>query len=411
MLTDLFTIIGADGRMEALRTGDWLTRERVTAVVAISAVCGTAMLLFLWLARHGTVDYFGSPVGSDFTAFWNAGRIANAGDASRAWDQRLLNDMIRHTHGVDYGAAWIYPPVFLLLAAPLAGLPYLSALFVWQALSFGALAVVLKAILKDSRATLIALASPLTPLVLANGQNSFITAALLGGGLLLAERKPGIAGGLLGGLVYKPQLAIVFGPLWLFTRNWRALAGSVIAALALVGLSIAIWGADCWPAWQGSLRYGRYYMEQGAVGFYKSASLFSMARLWGATVPIAYAVQAAGAIAGIALIWTLRAAPPLVRAAATCAAAAISTPYLLDYDMAVIGLGGAFLYAEARKHGFRSFERSALAFIWIAPWISRPAAEYARLPLGVTSLLLLTLLAWRRSPGVPASNSPKVVAA
>jgi hypothetical protein len=411
MLTDLFTIIGADGRMEALRTGDWLTRERVTAVVAISAVCGTAMLLFLWLARHGTVDYFGSPVGSDFTAFWNAGRIANAGDASRAWDQRLLNDMIRHTHGVDYGAAWIYPPVFLLLAAPLAGLPYLSALFVWQALSFGALAVVLKAILKDSRATLIALASPLTPLVLANGQNSFITAALLGGGLLLAERKPGIAGGLLGGLVYKPQLAIVFGPLWLFTRNWRALAGSIIAALALVGLSIAIWGADCWPAWQGSLSYGRYYMEQGAVGFYKSASLFSMARLWGATVPIAYAVQAAGAIAGIALIWTLRAAPPLVRAAATCAAAAISTPYLLDYDMAVIGLGGAFLYAEARKHGFRSFERSALAFIWIAPWISRPAAEYARLPLGVTSLLLLTLLAWRRSPGVPASNSPKVVAA
>lgn len=397
--------------MEALRTGDWLTRERVTAVVAISAVCGTAMLLFLWLARHGTVDYFGSPVGSDFTAFWNAGRIANAGDASRAWDQRLLNDMIRHTHGVDYGAAWIYPPVFLLLAAPLASLPYLSALFVWLTLSFGALAVVLKAILKDSRATLIALASPLTPLVLANGQNSFITAALLGGGLLLSERKPGIAGGLLGGLVYKPQLAIVFGPLWLFTRNWRALAGSIIAALALVGLSIMIWGADCWPAWQGSLRYGRYYMEQGAVGFYKSASLFSMARMWGATVPIAYAVQAVGAIAGIALIWTLRAAPPLVRAAATCAAAAISTPYLLDYDMAVIGLGSAFLYAEARKHGFRSFERSALALIWIAPWISRPAAEYARLPLGVTSLLLLALLAWRRSPGVPVSNSPKIVAA
>jgi hypothetical protein len=247
--------------------------------------------------------------------------------------------------------------------------------------------------------------------VLANGQNSFITAALLGGGLLLSERKPGIAGGLLGGLVYKPQLAIVLGPLWLFTRNWRALAGSIIAALALIGLSIAIWGADCWPAWQGSLRYGRYYMEQGAVGFYKSASLFSMARMWGATVPIAYAVQAAGAIAGIALIWTLRAAPPLVRAAATCAAAAISTPYLLDYDMAVIGLGGAFLYAEARKHGFRSFERSAFAFIWIAPWISRPAAEYARLPLGVTSLLLLTLLAWRRSARVPAPNSPKIVAA
>ena len=384
--------------MEGLAAGRWVTRERVTRIAAISAACGFAMLLFLWLARHGTVDYYGKPVGSDFTAFWNAGRIADAGDAARAWDQRLLNDTIRATHGAEYGTAWIYPPVFLFAAAPLGALPYLPALFLWQLVSFLAVACVLKTILQTKRETCIALASPLTPLVLANGQNSFLTAALLGAGLLALERRPALAGSLFGGLIYKPQLGIVIAPLLVFTRNWRAMAGAVATAAALVGLSLLFWGADSWSAWAESLRYGRFYMEQGSVGLHKSASLFSMARLWGAGVGPAYAAQALGTIAAVALIWSMRAAPNFVRAAAVCAAAALSTPYLLDYDMAVVGIGGAFLYAEARK-SFLPYERSTLAFIWIAPWISRPAAEYALLPLGPLATLLLMWLAWRRASG------------
>jgi hypothetical protein len=385
--------------MEPLATGRWLTRERVTRIAAISAACGFAMLLFLWLERHGTVDFYGKPVGSDFTAFWNAGHIADSGSAARAWDQQLLNDTIRATHGVGYGTAWIYPPVFLLVAAPLGVIPYLAALFLWQLLSFVAIAWVLKAILKTRPETAIALASPLTPLVLANGQNSFLTAALLGAGLLLAQRRPALAGSLFGGLVYKPQLGIVIAPLLLFTRSWRVIAGAAVAALALIGLSLVIWGADCWPAWLDSLRYGRFYMEQGSVGLHKSASLFSAARIWGASVSLAYAAQTLGMIGAVALVWAMRSAPGRIRAAGVCAAAALSTPYLLDYDMAVVGIGGAFLYAEARDSGFLPYERSALAFIWIAPWLSRPAAEYALLPFGPIAMLLLAWLAWARASG------------
>jgi hypothetical protein len=382
--------------VKALESGSWLSRERVTRVAFISAAAGAAMLLFLWLARTGTVDYFGQPVGSDFSAFWNAGHLANAGAAPHAWNHAMLNASIQATHGTPYNAAWLYPPVFLLVMAALAALPYLPALLAWQSFSLTIIGLTLRRILKNRRDTLIAIASPLTPLVLAHGQNSFLTAGLLGGGLILLEDRPELAGCLLGGLAYKPQLALVLLPLLLLIRNWRALIAAASMAAALVLLSTMIWGLDSWIAFAGSLHMGREYMEQGTAGFYKSPSLFSMARLWGGSVSIGYAAQLAGIVAALLLIWRSAGKGTNFRAAAVCAAAALSTPYLFDYDMAVVGIGAAFLYAEARQARFLPFERSALAFIWIAPWVSRPAAQYLMLPLGSAAMLLLAWLAWRR---------------
>jgi hypothetical protein len=250
--------------------------------------------------------------------------------------------------------------------------------------------------LKNRRATLVALASPLTPLVLAHGQNSFLTSGLLGGGLVLLEDRPELAGCLLGGLVYKPQLALVLVPFLLLTRSWRALIATALTAAALVLVSTILWGLDSWSAFAASLHIGREYMEQGTAGFYKSPSLFSMARLWGASVNLAYTAQFGGIVAALLLVWRSAGENANLRAGAACAAVALSTPYLFDYDMAVVGLGGAFLYAEARDPGFLPFERSGLAFIWIAPWVSRPAAQDLGLPLGPAAMVLLAWLAWRR---------------
>jgi hypothetical protein len=385
--------------LKSFANGNWLTRERVSVIAAICAVAGAGMLLFLWLARTGTIDYFGNPVGADFAAFWEAGRIAGMGDPVRAWDQQVLNDAVRATHGTEYGTAWLYPPVFVLVAAPLGAMAYLPALLVWQVLSFAAIALVLKGILKANRDSLIALASPAIPVVLTNGQNSFLTAALFGAGLLLLARRPGLAGGFFAGLVYKPQLAIVVGPLLLFTKSWRALIAGLMAVAALIGLSVFLWGTASWTAWLDSLRYGRLYMEQGSVGFHKSVSLFSMTRGWGGSVGLGYAVQALGTVTSLVLIWKARAAPMAVRAAAACAAASLSTPYLLDYDLAVVGIGAAFLYTEARKTDFLSYERFLLALIWAAPLYTRPAAQFALLPLGQLAILGLAWMAWRRASG------------
>ena len=67
-----------------------------------------------------------------------------------------------------------------------------------------------------------------------HGHNGFLTALLLGGGLILLERKPFLAGLLLGCLVYKPQFALVLPLLLLALWNWRAIAGAAVSSLALI---------------------------------------------------------------------------------------------------------------------------------------------------------------------------------
>lgn len=377
--------------MNGLAEGRWLTRDRVAAAAIASALTAVAMLAVHLLGGSGTVDSFGRPLGTDYSVFWNAGRLALDGDPATAWDVNALNAAARETHESQSipDAAWLYPPVFLLVAACLASLPYLPSLLIWQGLSVGLAAALLRRLLPDPRSWLVALATPLTPLVLLHGQNAFLTAALLGFGLLLLHRRPWLAGALLGCLVYKPQLGLMIVPLLLFMRSWRAVAGAVLSGSLLLGLSTALWGLEPWRAFMDSLPLGRMFMEQGSVGFHKSASLFAAVRLWGASIPLAYGVQALGILLGLAMVWLLRRAEPALRAAGVCAAVALSTPYLLDYELAIVGAGAAFLWSLARKEGFRPYERTLVAYIWAMPLASRAVVETTGLPLGPAAAIML----------------------
>ena len=105
-------------------------------------------------------------------------------------------------------------------------------------------------------------------------------------------------------------------------------------------------------------------------------------------------------------LWSALMAPPPVRSAAVCAATILSTPYVMDYDLVVLGVGCAFMFAEIRNSGWLPFERSALAFIWAAPFVARSLAQAAAIPLGLCSAVLLLWLALRRTPAVQLTAWP-----
>jgi hypothetical protein len=295
---------------------------------------------------------------------------------------------------------WHYPPVFLGLAALLALMPYLSSLAVWQAATLALYLWSINAIAGDRRAWLPALAFPAVLVNIGHGHNGFLSAALFGGGLVILDRRPLVAGMLLGLLCYKPQFGLLIPLVLIASGRWRAFLAAAATVVVVCGLSWLAFGAATWTAFRDSLEFTRsVVLEQGATGFHKIQSPFAALRLWGAPIPLAYAVQAAATLIAAVLairLWRTKAAFAL-QAVALLTGALIATPYLLDYDLVVMAPAVAFFAAHGIKHGFLPYEKSALAACWFAPLVTRAAAEHIGLPLGLLALVLLFTLALRRA--------------
>ncbi|MBR0694145.1 glycosyltransferase family 87 protein [Bradyrhizobium lablabi] len=390
---------------QALRSGDWLTPARTRAYcliligLACLAICG-------WIAlSHDLVDRSGKPIGTDFSSFYAAGSLALEHNATEAYDMVAHHAREQRLFGPDTPYySWLYPPSFFLLAAPLALLPYPLALALWQAMTFAVYLGVIGAILRRARhddgpvARLWLLAAAAFPAVFINlghGQNGFLTAALLGGALVLLPRRPGLAGVLFGLLAYKPQFALVIPFALVAGGQWRSIMAATITVIALAGASLLLFGADAWTAFFASTETSRnLLLEQGNVGFEKLQSAFAAVRLWGGSVPLAYLVQ--GAVCAItagctAWVWRSPGADD-IKAALLIAATALASPHILDYDLMLLAPAMAFLVAARAGAAFLDHEISLLAAVWIAPLLARSLAGATGIPLGFLASATMFIL-------------------
>jgi hypothetical protein len=446
---------------EALRSGAWLTRERVR-LVAIAVLAASA-LGFAWLAAtsDGLSDARGRPLGTDFANVYAAGTYVLEGRPTLPFDSPSQHAREKEIFGNGtpfYG--WHYPPFFLFVAAPLALMPYLLALAVWQGVTFALYLWAIFAIVsacrrpylplkgggrsssrsdgnrvgvnlgEESRPPPGSLRSPTSPLQgevrdrvqeevsghalwlllaaaypavfvnLGHGHNGFLTAALIGGALTLLDRRPWLAGVLFGLLAYKPQFGLMIPLVLIVTGRWRTVAAATATVAVLVAAATLAFGVEVWPAFLEGSRFTRIVvLEAGNTGWHKIQSVFAIVRMWGGSVPLAYAVQAAAAIAAagaLAWLWRSRADYPL-KAAALAIAALLATPYSLDYDLMVLAPAVAFLAAHGLTHGFRPYEASALAALWLVPLVARTFAQMTLIPLGVPAMLVVFMLILRRA--------------
>jgi alpha-1,2-mannosyltransferase len=193
------------------------------------------------------------------------------------------------------------------------------------------------------------------------------------------------------------------------TGRWRTLlcAGATIAALVLV--ATLAFGMEAWRAFFTFAEYTRtIVLETGETGWYKIQSVFSWARMWGAPVSLAYAIQGAVTLAvAAALIWLWRSrASFALKAAALCLAAVLATPYSLDYDLMVLAPAIAFLTLDGLERGFASYEKSALAFLWAVPLIARGFAQVTFIPLGAIAMLVMFALIMRKAGVLATRRNP-----
>lgn len=383
--------------MAALRSGDWATPERLRAYSLILLAMSTLATLAAVATSSDGMGPNNLPLGSDFSQVWVAGKEALAGHPDAPYDIERHAAAQRVEMGPQAGIfGWHYPPYFLAPAALLAGLPYLQALALWQFATLALYLVSIAALLKGSGLgrrwiVVAALAFPAVLVNLGHGQNGFLTAALLGGGFFLLDRRPLIAGAIFALLAYKPQFALALPLALVIGRRWRAMAGASATLLVMTAASVAAFGLSSWRAFFDSFGFTRAILEQGAIGFEKIQSVFAAVRLLGGGVPAAYLWQGlatACALGALALLLSAR-VDARVKAAGVIAAMFLSTPYSIDYDMTALAPAMALLLSHGLEKGFRPYEKSALAFAYLAPMVARPVAAHFPLPLGVIAVVLL----------------------
>jgi len=396
---------------ELLRSGAWLTRERIRLIAAAVLIASVAGFLYLVVTANGLVDQQGRPLGTDFSDVYAAGTYVLDGHPEAPFDparQHAREQQIFGEATPFYG--WHYPPFFLFAAAALALMPYGIALAVWQAVTLGLYLLTIRAIVRSAlqdnltfqRADwiLLALAFPAVLINVGHGQNGFLTAALLGAALLQLDRRPILAGILFGLLAYKPQFGLLIPVVLAASGRWRSFVAAAGTVVLLALATTFAFGPHVWQAFLDSTRFTRVVaLEQGDTGWYKIQSLFAWARMWGASVTVAYALQGTLIVAlGAALIWLWRnTAPYPLKAAALCLAAILATPYTFDYDMMVLAPAIAFVAVDGLARGFGPWEKTALAALWLAPLVARSVAHVTLIPLGVPIMLAIFILLLRRS--------------
>jgi hypothetical protein len=387
---------------KALHSGQWLTAARVRGYSLILLVICTLAFAGWVAVSDGLIDRNGKPLGTDFSNVYAAGALTWQGRPADAYQPELQHQAEKAVFDRRdvpfYG--WHYPPFFFAVAFAVAAVPYALGLSIWLVASFAAYLATLRAILPRPETLLVASAFPAVFINVGHGQNGFLTAALLGGALHWLDRKPWLAGVLIGMLAYKPQFGVLIPIALLAGRRWTTIGAAAATVLALVAVSFAALGSGVWHAFLDSLNFTQsVVLEQGGTGWEKIQSIFSAARNWGANVPTAYAIQSTLALllaASLAWLWHSDAAFEL-KAAALAAGSLLATPYVLDYDLVVLAIAIAFFARHGFNRGFRGYEISGLAAAWVVPLLTRGITGATGVPLGLIVLLAFYALVLRRA--------------
>ena len=379
-----------------LRNAGWLTEDRARAWCRVLAVV-TLLVTLAWIgaSRHG-LDMMGKPLGTDFISYWAASFLALDGQPVLAYDppaHKAVQEALFPPLASESGYfSFLYPPTFLLLCLPLALFPYLASLTLWLLASFSAFFICIRQLLPQGWAILPIIAFPGVFTNAGNGQNGFVSGACLGASMVLAQRRPFLAGLFLGILIFKPHLLLESPVVLLAARRWAVIAGASASALGLAALSLLILGADSWRAFLHIAPIARVTLEQGHLfnqGMVQSA--FAAVRVLNGSVALAYTIQVLIVISVTVFLARIARRQPgaYPEGALLITATMLGTPYLMDYDLVCLALPIAWVAQQALRTQWLAWEKIVLLAAYVLPLISR---QFGMMGLPIAPFVLTSLL-------------------
>jgi len=402
---------------------DW-NSLRVTALPA--ALVGT---LYGWAVLASTVFHPGwigpnhiAP-GTDWMVFYgsvtsavqgNLSLIMN-GDDFTAFLNRSFQDWL--SAPIEF-RPWFYPPSFLVLLLPFAPLGFAASYVAFQILTAAFLAT---ALIKGASSPVLSryvaagvLISPAAAINIVDGQCAFLVAALLIAGVRLLPLQPILGGILLGLLSFKPQFCLLVPVALVALRQYKALLAAAGSALALVVLSVIIFGLDVWLWW----------IPQAINNFIEpDAKWLSYGRIWGHSVwacavlagipPRLASVLQIAAIAGGMVVAYLAFRSTLSRdkqLAVLLAATVLAAPHSGAYDATLLA-AAVGLWLAANIKTWRLLDWFLALGIWMVPILSPPTHVVAGRfsPLLIVALIGFILHELRGTSQSSTDSRPQLV--
>lgn len=338
--------------------------------------------------------------GADFVNYWAGSVLVQNGQVQEIFDPFRFHQLQENLFGRAFeDHIWSYPPHTLLFVFPLGALPYLGAYGLWVA---SGLAVYLFATTGKARPSLRAYALLLAPATIENalaGQVGFFTAALFFAGITLVDRRPILAGVLLGCLTFKPHMGMLIPLALLAAGLWRPFLSAALTTLALVGLSVALFGLEAWIAYVEAVVPAQRWLLEVGTGYYvyMMPSAFMAARNLGLDPDVGYLLQVPfGLFAAGLVYWAFRhRSDRSLQLQLLIVATFIFNPYIFTYDMTLLSVAVVLAAERALKEGFLPGEAVVLAAVWFLP-LYLAIINYLMMPVAVLILCAFAFILAKR---------------
>ncbi len=383
---------------------------------ALAVAC--AILLALTLLAAALFVSGSSRPGIDFSCFWGAGKMALEGHAATAYDWQQLRQLLIQLQPITHApysydqtpVPFFYPPVFFLVLAPLALLPFWIAFGVWSAAKLLCWLLVVHAIRPRSAAMLLALAAPPVFFDFIAGQSALLAASLLGGILLTLDRRPLLSGFLLALLIFKPQYGVLLPFVLIATKRWSVFFTASLVAPALILVTGVIFGWDTFKGFHEAATFAATQFHlSGALPWYKLQSNYGLFRSAGLGYGPAMSLHIA--IASACAIWVLimwrRRVSFAVQAASLLAATPLISPYFAIYDMPILAIALVFLMNANMDEGIapgsnRGVFRIGVGIVFILGY-AFPLVLWPVGPFMCASVIAIILMRYRYRAASAAS--------
>lgn len=407
-------------RLNLLALKHFLNPRRLGYARIIGAVMWGVWILSLLLGS-GNLDLGGQVVGTDYLQFYAAGLTLRRGQQEYLYDipyQMALEQEIIGANLPSYHA-FITPPFLAWLFVPLSLLPYGLSFAVWSLVNLGFLAVSIRVLVPTSwrRVLVWSLTWFVIFAAVSFGQNALLSLWLTTLVFVLWVKKRYLFAGLVASLIlYKPQLVLGLGVLWLldWRHSWRALVGLAAGGVGLAVLSFAFLpGAS-----RAYIEFALHILpDLPSWQQFPMWHLFTVRGFWRLLLPglklfadaLTFLFTALGFGAFVWLWDRRREDRELLFGAAMCLTLWV-TPHGMVYDWALLLIPAVLFWEYLSRH--RGNLRLLYTLTWLVALVSSGLtyAQLRFLPVAVQlsvpvlALTLKTVFDWLNSPPQPESD-------